>query len=94
MPAAWVTEIWRFTGLVAAALVAGIAFDHALAAVTLALIGYLLWHVYNLYRLERWLRDARSFNPPQADGIWAEVFQHYYRLQRPPAQAQARQPDP
>lgn len=82
MPAAWVTEIWRFTGLVLAALVAGIAFDHALAAVTLALIGYLLWHVYNLYRLERWLRDARSFNPPQADGIWAEVFHHYYRLQR------------
>lgn len=82
MSAAWVTEIWRFTGLVLVALVGGIAFDHALAAVTLALIGYLLWHVYNLYRLERWLRDARRFNPPQADGIWAEVFHHYYRLQR------------
>lgn len=82
MSAAWVTEIWRFTGVVLAALVAGIAFDHVLAALTFALIGYLLWHVYNLYRLERWLRDARSFNPPQADGIWAEVFHHYYRLQR------------
>lgn len=82
MSAAWVTEIWRFAVLVLAALVAGVALDHALAAVTLALIGYLLWHVYNLYRLERWLRDSRSFNPPQADGIWAEVFHHYYRLQR------------
>ncbi len=82
MSAAWVTEFWRFAAVVVVATGAGLVADHVLAAVLVALFGYLVWHVYNLYRLERWLRDARRFNPPQADGIWAEVFHHYYRLQR------------
>ncbi len=82
MTPAWITETWRFIGLILVALLAGAAFGHTGLALFFALLGYLIWHVYNLYRLERWLRDARRFSPPQSDGIWAEVFHHYYRLQK------------
>lgn len=82
MSTAWVTEVWRFIGLMLVALLVGVALDHVLAAAFLGLGGYLAWHLVNLYRLERWLRDSRRFNPPNADGIWAEVFHHYYHLQR------------
>lgn len=43
---------------------------------------YLLWHLVNLYRLERWLRKGRQFNTPESLGVWGEIFQHFYRLRR------------
>ncbi|MFN2301761.1 MAG: DUF3329 domain-containing protein, partial [Gammaproteobacteria bacterium] len=82
MSGAWLTEIWRFVGFLVVALLAGIASGYIGIALFFALAGYLVWHMVNLYRLERWLRDSRRFNPPDAEGIWSEVFHHYYRLQK------------
>lgn len=79
---AWVTEIWRFTALAVVALSLGVALGHVALALGLATGGYLAWHLVNLYKLERWLRDSRRFKPPDAGGIWGEVFHHYYRMQR------------
>jgi two-component system, OmpR family, phosphate regulon sensor histidine kinase PhoR len=82
LTSAWIIEIWRLIGLLVLALLAGLASGHTGLALFLGVATYLLWHLYNLYRLERWLRDAKRFGPPRADGIWGEVFHHYYRLQK------------
>lgn len=82
MSHAWLVETWRGVAVAAVALVAGLATGHGLAALALAVAGYLAWHLHQLYRLERWLRDGRRYQPPDADGIWGEVFHHYYRLQK------------
>ncbi len=41
-------------------------------------IGYLGWHVYHLWRLERWLYDSSRRLPQSAPGVWGDI---YYRLE-------------
>jgi two-component system phosphate regulon sensor histidine kinase PhoR len=41
-----------------------------------------LRHIVQMHRLEAWLRQGRKSQPPQSWGVWGEVFDHYYRLQR------------
>jgi len=50
--------------------------------VVLALVASGLRHIIQMQRLARWLRDGRRSQPPQSWGVWGEVFEHYYRLQR------------
>ncbi len=50
--------------------------------VAAALIASGLRHVIQMHRLEQWLRQGRRSQPPQSWGVWGEVFEHYYRLQR------------
>jgi two-component system phosphate regulon sensor histidine kinase PhoR len=32
--------------------------------------------------LVRWLRESKKFRPPEASGIWDDVFEHIFRLQQ------------
>ena len=43
---------------------------------------YLATHLYNLHRLEHWLRVGRRYHPPDAGGVWGDVFHELYRLQQ------------
>ncbi len=78
----WSPEVWKGIGLLAAALLLGAAFGYTawflLGAVTI----YLGLHLYNLHRLEHWLRVGRRYHPPDARGIWGDVFHGLYRLQQ------------
>jgi len=47
-----------------------------------ALFGAGLRHVWQMHRLESWLRQGPRHQPPASWGLWGEVFDHYYRLQR------------
>ncbi|MEZ5541338.1 MAG: phosphate regulon sensor histidine kinase PhoR [Pseudomonadota bacterium] len=42
------------------------------------LLGYMVWHLYHLWRLVRWLEDSANQLPPAARGVWGYV---YYRLE-------------
>ncbi len=46
----------------------------------LATLGYLVWHLYNLSRLRRWLRQAELSSLPVSSGIWGSAFDGIYRL--------------
>jgi len=50
--------------------------------IVLALGASGLRHIIQMQRLESWLRDGRRSQPPQSWGVWGEVFEHYYRMQR------------
>lgn len=41
----------------------------------------LFWHYRQLYRLSDWLINQRSFNPPEGEGSWEQIFEGLYRLQ-------------
>ncbi|HEV2211993.1 MAG TPA: phosphate regulon sensor protein PhoR, partial [Gammaproteobacteria bacterium] len=47
-----------------------------------AALCYLVWHMINLYRLDRWLQRGRQFLTPNSLGVWGEIFNHFYRLRR------------
>ena len=41
-----------------------------------------LRHIRQMQRLDAWLATGRSTHPPETWGVWGEVFESYYRLQR------------
>ncbi len=82
MRKAWFSEMLMLGGLIAAALVLALLVGHASWLLLLAVLLFLARNLYQLNRLERWLRVGRLRNPPESWGIWGEVFEHYYRLQR------------
>lgn len=77
----WAAELRRLFLLLAAALLAGFPTGHPGSFVIVVLAGYLAWHLRNLHRLYEWLNDGHRFHPPEASGIWGEVFHLLYRLQ-------------
>jgi two-component system phosphate regulon sensor histidine kinase PhoR len=44
-------------------------------------LSLLLWHYHQLYRLSDWLLNQRSFNPPEGEGAWEQIFEGIYHLQ-------------
>ncbi len=82
MRQAWLSEILLLGGLVLAALLLAAFFGYFGWFMFAALLGFSARHLVQLYRLERWLRVGRVRNPPESWGIWGDVFEHYYRLQR------------
>ena len=80
-------KIWQrafltwFTGL-AAVLAIGFVLDQMLAMALLYTLGSLYWQLYQLYQFHSWLRRSGKAAPPEAAGIWGEIFDAVYRLQK------------
>ncbi len=77
----WSAEIRRLLILLLLAAVLGGLVGQVGLVLFLSLAGYLGWHLRNLYRLYAWLHDGHSFHPPEASGIWGDVFNLIYRSQ-------------
>jgi len=82
MPGPWSRELSRFTLLLVLALILGALLEHVWLVLLAALLAYLARHLYWLFRLERWLARERRAIPPDAPGIWGEIFHHLYRHYR------------
>jgi two-component system phosphate regulon sensor histidine kinase PhoR len=78
----WQSEFLRIAGLVLSGLVLGALFDDLTLGLLLVLLAYLAWHLYNMFRLMRWLRESKKFQPPEASGIWDHAFEQIFRLQQ------------
>jgi two-component system, OmpR family, phosphate regulon sensor histidine kinase PhoR len=78
---AWSEELWRLLFIFVAAFILGLVFGYLSVFLILALLLYLGWHLYNLYRFERWLR-IKKLQSPEAPGLWGEVFHQFRRLQQ------------
>jgi two-component system phosphate regulon sensor histidine kinase PhoR len=48
----------------------------------LAALGCLAWQLWQLYRLDRWLRGDSEADPPRAGPIWAGIAAQFDRLRR------------
>ena len=78
----WFEEFWRIVGLLGLAILVGSFLDHIAISLVVVLGGYLAWYLYNLYRLEWWLRKSRSYVPPSSLGMWEAIFNELYRVQK------------
>ena len=81
----WRSELHRFLTLSAAAFVIGLLAGQLTLALLLAVLGYLAHTVYQLYRLYTWLDHLSSATQgalPDASGIWGNIFEGIFRLQR------------
>ena len=75
--------IRRLVLLLAACLLLGLVTGEYAWALVLGLAGYLGWTLRQLLRLTSWLRRADPEEaPPDSHGIWGEIFDNLYQLQR------------
>jgi two-component system phosphate regulon sensor histidine kinase PhoR len=49
---------------------------------SLFLLGYMVWTLWQQNRLFNWLKDPRSDNLPEANGLWGSIFDYLYGLKR------------
>jgi two-component system, OmpR family, phosphate regulon sensor histidine kinase PhoR len=75
--------LWRRLALIflGAALLGWLA-DRLVLALLLASLGCLAWQLWQLYRLDRWLRGDWDASPPQVGRVWDGVAAHVARLRR------------
>lgn len=82
MVSGWWVEIRRVVLVMAAAATIGALFDLMNVALPAAALLLLTWHVWQLQRLRRWLMTSRRAVPPEASGVWADIYDEFYHLQR------------
>ncbi len=78
---------WRegITQLILALLglmILGAPFDAALTMLFLGLAGYIGWSTWQLVRLHRWLDGRGGSDPPESFGLWGDIFDGIYALQK------------
>jgi two-component system, OmpR family, phosphate regulon sensor histidine kinase PhoR len=74
MPGIWTWMIFRLgLALVGGALI-GLIYDRPALGMLIVALGALGWHLYNLYRLERWLTTGSIADIPDGEGVWPPVF--------------------
>jgi two-component system phosphate regulon sensor histidine kinase PhoR len=78
--------LWHVASRIGAVALIGLwlgwLLDHAVAGVALALALALAWNLFNLYWLDRWLRDRSRQDPPDTSGLWQDVVSRVVRLHR------------
>ncbi len=78
----WRGELQRVAGLILLGFILGMMLGSVMLGLLLVLSAYLAWHLYNMFRLVRWLRESKKFEPPEASGIWDDAFEQIFRLQQ------------
>lgn len=78
----WTTEIWRLILISVPLLLVGLLTGYLGTVLWIGVLAYLAWNLYHIAKLERWMREGKKFQPPNASGIWGQIYQHFYRLQQ------------
>jgi two-component system phosphate regulon sensor histidine kinase PhoR len=78
----WLKELSQFLWIGLVVAVFGLMLGQLTLLFFLYTLGYLGWYFYNLKRLETWLHKGKKSDPPQASGLWGEMFNGIYRLQQ------------
>jgi two-component system phosphate regulon sensor histidine kinase PhoR len=83
--------IRRLLLLVSACLLIGFISGYYAWALVLGLSLYLGWNLNQLQRLHRWLKQHQTDeSPPDGYGLWGEIFDSIYHLQRRDQRARGR----
>ena len=64
----------RHLAVLIAGILIGALYGQILAGMLIAVTAMLIWHLVNLYRMERWLRTGELTDSPLGNGIWARVY--------------------
>jgi len=78
----WVNEFWRIFWLVGMASLIGLFFGKVLLLLCLVLFSIIIWYLYNLRSFVIWFEKGKKFSPPSSIGIFGDLFNGLYRLQK------------
>lgn len=86
----WRKEINRVLVLLTLATAVGWLLDALLPTLLTVVFAYLVRTLYQLWRLHRWLKSVAADGtepPPEARGLWGDIFDGIYRVQQRARQA-------
>jgi two-component system phosphate regulon sensor histidine kinase PhoR len=72
-------EIQRLFYITIACLFIGLISGELLFSLLLGAIVYIIWSLFQVRQLERWLSNSRTASIPDASGIWGNIFDHLSR---------------
>jgi len=75
-------EIWRLVTLAILVLLVGFVSGQLAVALVLGLAAATLYFAANLFRLTNWLDKDKTGDVPDATGLWGEVFNRLYAIDR------------
>ncbi len=78
----WLNEIVRIIWLILAAIVIGLVVDNVLLCVSFVMFFLLVWYLYNLRTIVIWFEKGKKYSPPTSIGIFGDLFNNLYRLQK------------
>lgn len=80
----WRPHLNRLLLVLAAAGLVGLLLGLVVELLAIALAGILAYSTFQLFRLHQWLQatEREPSNPPEARGLWGDVYDGIYRLQR------------
>ena len=78
----WQAEFWTLLFILLVLGLMGSLFDRTAECIGAVIFAYLVWNLIQLSRLYFWLTKSRALYPPSAPGIWGEIFNYIYNLQR------------
>src|SRR5271155_77741 len=82
MAAMWTFALARLAGILIAGLCLGLLVGPIWLWLLAAACLYIAWQLFNLYRLDRWLRLRSQLDPPNIGGIWGDIIGQVVRLHR------------
>ncbi len=71
----WHSELKRIVFYLAVIGLIGFMAGQLLVVVLIAVVVYLSWHLFNIYRLLKWLEEGKRTKPPKSYGVWSDL--HY-----------------
>jgi two-component system phosphate regulon sensor histidine kinase PhoR len=77
----WLTVAGRVGLLLAAAAGIGWYYGQAVLAVAATLLGLLVFWLYQMHRVQQWLRTPGK-PPPETYGIWGDLLSQMYQMQK------------
>jgi two-component system phosphate regulon sensor histidine kinase PhoR len=79
---ATIRSLTRFFTLLAVAVAVGLLQGDVELYLLLALCGYLLWHLWILYRFEAWIKAGAKIDAPDLPAVWGELVSYIIRLKQ------------
>jgi len=76
-------EYWRLFGVSVVGGLIGFIFDQIALGLLVGSVVYIIYHLKNIHRLNKWLTDSKtSSEPPEGKGVWFGIFNRIYALQK------------
>ncbi len=88
----WRKEIKRLLLILAAVATIGMLSGQLAPLLTISLLVYSVHNLYQLYRMYQWIEQKPSrtnIPPPESFGLWGDIFDGIYRLQKQERKASA-----
>ena len=75
-------EIWKLIAYITGAAFAGLIVGMPLLFISAVLLLYIIFFLRNQYRLYNWITDHKNSDVPEASGLWGELFNEIYQLEK------------